>query len=299
MHASRPGQNTRKQRRRKTMRWPAFAFHSSRTCQAVSGGQGCGVDDQGPSDVRTGAARGPASPWTATAGPFGSNGAAGLASLAAGLAHDIRNPLTTIKTFASVLRTRKDQPGFVERFERSVAEGVARIETLLDDLADLANTERPYGTAGESLEAVHLPDLLASCLDALDEELAVRGIAREQSAQEGLPLAQGHAARLRKAFMSLLRFSCQIVGSGGKIAVHVERGADGCLAAYLAGSGLDIAAEHLPRVFEPYFSTSKGRGAGLSLTLARKIVHEHGGDIAAFSRPGQGTAFCVLLPAWQ
>lgn len=273
------------------MRYQAFASRGLRTSQAVSGRLGRGLAKQGSSGTST-----DARPHST---PPGSDGTVGWSNLATGLTHDIRNPLTAIKTFASVLRARKDQPDFLARFERGVAEGVARIEALLDDLADLANPDRPYDPAGESLEAVDLPSLLSRCLDDLGEELAVRSITREQSVQAGLPPAQGHAARLRKAFMFLLRFFCQNAGSGGTITMRVERGADGCLVTHLAGGGLGIAAEHLPHVFEPYFSTGKGRDAGLSLALARKIVHEHGGEITAFSRPGQGVTFRVLLQAWR
>ncbi|MFO7597373.1 MAG: HAMP domain-containing sensor histidine kinase [Desulfocurvibacter africanus] len=231
-------------------------------------------------------------------------GSAGLTSLAAGLAHDIRNPLTSIKAFVSVLRARKDQPDFLERFERNVGQGIARIEGLLDDLAGLARPDGPDGPAGlddpagESLAAVALPDLLSCCFDELGEELAVRGIVRNLSAEEDLPPARGHAVELRKAFVSLLRFSSQAAGPGGTLTVSVARGDAGTLDTCIVDSSPGIAAKHLPYVFEPYYSMGKGRGAGLSLALALKIVREHGGRIDVANSPGQGTTFCVRLPAW-
>jgi signal transduction histidine kinase len=239
-------------------------------------------------------------PRAAFGDPPGGAEAAGLASLAAGLAHDIRNPLTSIKTFASVLRARKDQPGFWERFERNVGQGIARIEALLDDLANLAGPAGPDGLgdpAGTSLAAVALPDLLSRCLYELDEELAVRGIVRNLSVEEDLPPACGHAAWLRKAFVSLLRFSSQAAGPGGTLTVRVERGDAATLDTCIIDNGPGIAAEHLPYVFEPYYSMGKGRGAGLSLALALKIVRGHGGRIDVANSPGQGATFRVRLPA--
>ncbi|WP_027368304.1 ATP-binding protein [Desulfocurvibacter africanus] len=227
-------------------------------------------------------------------------GSFGLTSLAAGLAHDIRNPLTSIKAFVSVLRARKDQPDFLERFERNVGQGIARIEALLDDLAGLAGPADPAGLddpAGESLAAVALPDLLSCCFDELGEELAVRGIVHNLSAEEDLPSARGHAAGLRKAFVSLLRFSSQATGPGGTLTVRVARGDAGTLDTCIGDNGPGIAAEHLPYVFEPYFSMGKGRGVGLSLALARKIIRENNGRIEVANSPGQGITIRVRLPA--
>ncbi len=228
--------------------------------------------------------------------PPGGIRAAGLANLAAGLAHDIRNPLTSIKTFTSVLRVRKDQLGFMERFERSVSQGIERIEALLNDLAYLAGPAKPGGPDGEVLDSVILPDLLSDCLAELDEELALRGIARSLSTEEGLTPVQGNAARLRRAFMSLLRFSSQAAGTGRTLTVRAEHGAAGALVTCIVNDGPGLAAEQLPHFFEPYFPLARGQGAGLALALARKIVSEHGGRIEIDSRPGQGTTIRVILP---
>ncbi|EMG36277.1 histidine kinase [Desulfocurvibacter africanus PCS] len=269
-------------------------------------GMSCGVDDRRLPGTRISTTTWPQPasrelPRAAFDDPLDGAGSIGLASLAAGLAHDIRNPLTSIKAFVSVLRARKDQPDFLERFERNVGQGIARIEALLDDLAGLARPDGPDGLgdpAGNSLVAVALPDLLSCCFDELGEELAVRGIVRNLSAEEDLPPARGHVARLRKAFVSLLRFSSQAAGPGGTLTLRVARGDVGTLDTCIVDSSPSIAAEHLPYVFEPYYSIGKGRGAGLSLALAHKIVREHGGRIDVANSPGQGTTFRVRLPAW-
>lgn len=214
-----------------------------------------------------------------------------LPTLAIGLAHDIRNPLTAIKTYASVLRSRINQPGFLERFERSVPAGILRIEGLLDDLSSLGRPPRLEP------EEVRLPDLLARCLGSMEEELAIRSIRWELSVKEGCPSVWGDEALLAKAFLGLLRFSCRGASDGGRLTLRVAPDKPGAVSARISGNAAGLGPEHMPKLFEPYFTpTGQGGGAGLDLALTRMIIREHGGSIEARSLPDQVLTFNALLP---
>jgi signal transduction histidine kinase len=226
---------------------------------------------------------------------------AALGTLAAGMAHEIRNPLSAIKTFVQLLPRKLEKAGFLDKFNRTVPRELDRINRLIEDLLELARTPR------YRLEDLALRSLLEQNLDLLDEEIRMADVVLERDIEESLPLVWADPDHLAKAFHNLVRNALQAMPSGGRLrveaqAVEAPRGEGGrrqderdwCAVKFLdTGSG--IPQEVLPNIFNPFFST-KDSGTGLGLAITHKVIAEHGGMIDVSSQPGRGSCFTVFLP---
>ena len=208
--------------------------------------------------------------------------------LAAGIAHEIKNPLVSIKAFAQLLPRRRGDEQFIENFGRTVAHQVDRMESLLDRLRTLA---RPGG------RPQHPIDLRAPIGTAIDE---MRPAFVEKSVV--LSAATGHApcmilgdySELEQLFLNLLLNAHEATPSGGMARVEIAVDAGRAMVA-IVDSGPGVPPELLERVFDPFFST-KERGSGLGLAICASIVQTHGGRLKAANREVGGAVFTVELP---
>jgi len=227
---------------------------------------------------------------------------AALGILAAGMAHEIRNPLSAIKTFVQLLPRKLEKPGFLEKFNRTVPRELERINRLIEDLLELARTPRfrPQDLA--------LGPLLEQNFDLLDEEMRLSNVVLDWGIEESLPLVWADPDHLAKAIHNLLRNALQAMPSGGRLTVRAfsagarpgegrrfEDERDWC-AVRVLDTGAGIAVEVLPNIFNPFFST-KDSGTGLGLAITHKVITENGGFIDVSSEMGQGSCFTVYLPA--
>lgn len=219
---------------------------------------------------------------------------AALGNLAAGIAHEIRNPLNTIgltcrylDRFAGQRLADPEARAELNRNFEIVASEVGRLTRTLDDFLLLARPAE-MGTAPCDLDAV-VDDALA--LYAQELEAAQVGLERQRGG--GLRV-RGDAERLQLVFTNVIRNAIQAMRDGGTLTVTSRR-ADGQAAVTFADTGPGIPGDVLHHLFEPYFSTKRS-GLGLGLALSQKIVAAHGGTIDAASGPG-GAAFTIALPA--
>lgn len=225
---------------------------------------------------------------------------AGLGTLAAGMAHEIRNPLSAIKTFVQLLPRKIDKPGFLEKFNRTVPRETERINVLVEELLELSRIPK-YEFA-----ATDINELLRQCIDTAEEDLRQRNIECQQDLQDNLPLVQADPNQLVKAFNNLMRNAIQAMPTGGQLTIRTctqetvansEQAmpqADSMIMISFEDTGMGIDPKELQQIFNPFFTT-KDSGTGLGLPITHKVITEHGGQIDTKSIKGQGTTFTIQL----
>ena len=212
---------------------------------------------------------------------------AAMGTLAAGVAHEIRNPLSSIKGFATYFRT-KFEPGSKDHELAEVMIGEAdRLNRVVSELLDLT---RP----SELRLADTVPgELLTHALRLVEDDCRSRGIAVQTRFGDVGPVALD-ADRMLQAVLNLLLNAIQAMPDGGTLSVSAQAVRDR-LELRVADTGPGIPREDLDRVFDPYFTT-RNQGTGLGLATVRTVVEAHGGRVRIASEPGRGTEVTLDLP---
>jgi signal transduction histidine kinase len=221
---------------------------------------------------------------------------ASLGDLAAGVAHEVRNPLNAIGVGLQRLR-REFAPGEGgEEYQRFLAlmEGeVKRLDRIVSGFLGLA---RPLTLASSRCD---LGVLLREVATLSAEEAARREVHVEVSAAADLPAIQADGDRLRQALLNLIRNAYEAMPRGGRLTLAarpaVLSGGTAGVEVSVTDTGEGIPPERIPRLFDPYFTTRPG-GTGLGLAIAHRIIEAHGGRIAVESAVGRGSTFRLLLP---
>jgi PAS domain S-box-containing protein len=217
-----------------------------------------------------------------------------MGALATGIAHEVRNPLVAIKTFAELLPERADDQEFRSTFAKVAVKEIHRIEELLGRLRVLAE---PTAAALQPLD-IEVPIL--ETLDLLRGEADRRRIRLVSEVGPGLPPVRGDSDRLKQLFLNLLLNGFEAMGAGGTLHVTARldfaRQGQGVVTVRVADTGPGIPREDLTRVFEPFFTT-KAQGTGLGLAICRTIADAHRAALWVESEPGVGTTFVIQFPA--
>jgi signal transduction histidine kinase len=206
--------------------------------------------------------------------------------LAAGIAHEVGNPLAAIGTYLEVLRRRGTEPEVIAAVEREAA----RIDRIVRSLLDYARPRTP------DREPLRLTELVATVVELLTAQGALRD--RAVTVQHGtdVPAVAGDRTALEQVLVNLLLNAVDAAGPEGAIAVQTA--AEVAMARLeVRDSGPGVPAELAGRIFEPFVSTKDpGRGLGLGLAVVQRIVEDHGGTVTVGSAPEGGAAFTVRLP---
>ncbi|GAB1724711.1 MAG: putative Histidine kinase, contains GAF domain [Nitrospira sp.] len=222
-----------------------------------------------------------------------------LEIMAGGFAHEIRNPLTSIKTFVQLAPQRQQDPVFINEFSKLALEDIHRIERLLHEILDYASYMTPHPTE------VDLNELVASCIGFVSSSAAHRGIQLQTHLAPQLPPLSLDRQQIKQVLLNLLLNALDAMPNGhGIIQIHThllsQAGNPPWVQLQVKDEGCGIPPDHLEHIFDPFFSTkhsnSASDGAGLGLTTAHQIVREHGGAITVESRVGAGSTFSVNLP---
>ena len=214
---------------------------------------------------------------------------ASLGRLAAGVAHEIRNPLSSIRGFAQFFQNRFKGQEKEQEYASVMVREVDRLNRVITELLDFARPKEPHRelhSAGEILEQT---------LKVLESELAKKNIAVEKKLEASLPRILVDRDQLSQALLNLLLNALESMEGAGKIRISMESGGAEVLAISISDTGRGIPKEDLERVFEPFFST-KRKGTGLGLAIVHQIVESHKGEIKVESRAGEGTTFRITLP---
>ena len=214
---------------------------------------------------------------------------ASLATLIAGLAHDIGTPMNVILGYIGMLG--RSLSGERDRERLQIVR--SQIERVVNLVQTLLNFARPHE---EKARETDVADLLERALDLIPEMTRRRGIVIERDFAEAPPI-RAQAERLERAFLNLFVNACDAMAeTGGTLRVSIAALPDG-VRVRIADSGSGVPAEALPRIFEPFFTTKEaGQGSGLGLFVTRGIVTEQGGEIGVSSEAGVGTEFRIDLP---
>jgi two-component system NtrC family sensor kinase len=209
---------------------------------------------------------------------------AGIGRLAAGVAHEINNPLGVILGYVRLLQ-RKAEGSLAEDL-KVVEEEAVRCQEIVEGLLDLA---RPGRVA---VERVALREVCDEVVARLKEAARLGSV---EVRVEGDVPAWAHPQRVRQVLFNLVKNAAEAAGSGGRVEVRIEGRTDGGASVAVSDSGPGVKPEDRPRLFEPFFTT-KASGTGLGLAVSQAIAHAQGGRIEADTGPLGGARFTLHLP---
>ena len=213
---------------------------------------------------------------------------ASLGSLAAGVAHEIRNPLSSIKGFATWFRERyRDNPEDRETAEVMIRE-VDRLNRVITQLLEFA---RPL-----TMHRVPTPlqAVIRHALKMVEGEAQAKRIMVETDLSLEVGEIPLDADRMTQVLLNLFQNAITAMEAGGVLRISLARRDEKTIRIIIADTGVGIPKEDLPRVFDPYFTT-RPSGTGLGLAIVQKIVEAHGGEVRLESEPGRGTTATILL----
>ncbi len=224
------------------------------------------------------------------------NKLASIGRLAAGVAHEINNPLAIINEKAGLLR---DLVGANPEIPRQ-GKLLESVESVLRSVQRCkAVTHRLLGFARHmdvEFSTMALDSVIREVLGFLEKEAEYRNLVVELDVADDLPEIVSDRGQLQQVFLNILNNAFAAVPDGGRIEITLRGQDDGRVAVIITDNGIGIPKEHLERIFEPFFTTKHGTGTGLGLSITYGIVKKLGGDIQVESEPGQGTRFTVILP---
>jgi two-component system sensor histidine kinase HydH len=218
---------------------------------------------------------------------------ASLGRLAAGVAHEVRNPLSSLKGFAQLFRA-KFQPGSQEeRYADIMIEEVERLDRVVEELLDFARPARPDRRATDVNAIVRESAALVS------EDAAFKKVSVQTKLGEGLPPVFVDPLQIRQALLNLLLNGIDAAGSGGTVTVDTAlspaQGGATHVAVGVRDNGAGLDSGDIPKLFEPFYTT-KPNGTGLGLTIVSRILDQNGGHVNVASVKGQGSTFSMRLP---
>jgi len=215
-----------------------------------------------------------------------------MEELAAGVAHEIRNPITAAK---SLVQQMEEEPGAPENVEyaRVALEELTRVERSVSHLLRFARDEELR------MGVVRLADVVDSALETFRDRVARSGIRLEREI-DGEGEIRGDAEKLRRVVINLVSNAIDAIDEarpgGGRVTIGVGENLAGTQVwLRVADDGPGLDAETLRRIWSPFY-TSKAHGTGLGLPICRKLVEAHGGTLEASARPGGGADFIAVFP---
>jgi len=211
-----------------------------------------------------------------------------LGEMAAVLAHEIRNPLGSIRGTAEILRDDYPAGSPKHEFIEIQIKETERLNNVVEDFLKMARQQR------FALHDFLLAEELDTIVRLTDNQSRAQGITVNILAAEPDLRLKGDREKLRQAFLNILINAIQATPAGGTVTITASRHQSGCSLDFCdTGAGIDQFT--LPRIFEPFFTT-KADGTGLGLAITRKLIEGHQGELAVTSEPGKGTTVTVRLP---
>jgi two-component system, NtrC family, sensor kinase len=213
---------------------------------------------------------------------------ANLGTLSAGIAHEIKNGLTAIKTFTELMMQQSEERELVEVVGRELT----RIDSMVSQMLRFAALKPAL------YSSVRVHDVLEHSLRLLQHQVGAKMISVKRDYRAVSHAVHGDEAQLQQVFMNLLFNALEAMGMNGTLTVSTEvvnaKGAR-CLKIQIHDTGVGISKENLARLFEPFFTTKKN-GTGLGLAISQRIVSEHQGRIEVRSEIRRGSKFAIFIP---
>ncbi|MFT5442821.1 MAG: PAS domain S-box-containing protein, partial [Myxococcota bacterium] len=215
---------------------------------------------------------------------------ASIATLTAGIAHDIGTPMNVILGYANML-----EAALTDEKQRDRARVIGKqTERVTDLIQTLLNISRPHEARRAS---VVVEEVLTHALEFFQEKLKKRGVVVEREFAN-VPLITGDRDQLEQVFLNLFVNAADAMPQGGTLSVKLSSPNPKEVCVLVRDNGTGVEADALQRIFEPFFTTKdRGKGNGLGLLVSRSLITEHGGTIVVSSEVGQGTDIRIVLPA--
>ena len=222
---------------------------------------------------------------------------AGIGRLAAGVAHEINNPLTGVLTFTHMLLRRTDINDEIRSDLQTIARETDRVRTIVKGLLDFSRQ-----TALEK-EPTDINKLVKTTIGLVENQALIKGITLHFKPKEGLPVRRVDRNQLQSVILNMIINAFDATEPGGRVIVSTDltvsgrtRGQKGIEIA-IADTGSGIPSDHLDKLFDPFFTTKEvGQGTGLGLSVSYGIIERHGGTIRVQSEVGKGSTFSIWLP---
>jgi signal transduction histidine kinase len=216
---------------------------------------------------------------------------AAIGQLAAGIAHEINNPLSGVVGYSRLLLDKPLDPWVRERVTK-IAQSGERCRKIVEGVLLFSRQQE-----GGKRRPVDLAQLVDRVIGIGEYQWRMHNVRIVRTYPEAPVIIEADTDQLEQVLLNLLSNAVDAMPRGGTISIELRRGADGGARLAVRDQGHGVPAEILPRIFDPFFSTKEiGKGTGLGLAISYGIIKEHGGDILVDSAPAQGTTFTVLLP---
>lgn len=216
---------------------------------------------------------------------------AALGKMAAGVAHELRNPLSSIKGLALLLKSRFQEKSQDQETANILVQEVERLNRSIGELLDYTRSQKLIKGA------VHPEEVVAEALLLLRMDAESMRVETAVRVTGEIPVIQADQDKLKQVFLNLFLNSIQAMEHGGKLDIRITKEGEGvCIV--VTDTGCGVSQDDLHRVFDPYFTT-KAQGTGLGLAMSAKIIQEHGGTITLHGEADRGTTVTVTLPICQ
>lgn len=226
-----------------------------------------------------------------------------LGTLSAGMAHEIKNPLVSIKTFTDLLPERYDDSDFRDTFSELVSHEVSRIDTIVNQLLKFSRPSEPQFTP------IDLHDIVERCFRLVSQQLRTSRIQTELRLDAALSQIEGDPDQLEQVLVNFILNAIQAMPEGGTLTVRTEltepsrqlsmpwnaTSTGPRVMIRIEDTGKGIAPEHLGRIFDPFFTTKDG-GTGMGLAVTHNILETHHALVDVDSALHQGTTFILSFP---
>jgi PAS domain S-box-containing protein len=225
-----------------------------------------------------------------------------MGEMAAGIAHEIRNPLASIELFASLLKKDLEGDSEKENLVQHIRAGVQNMDRIISTLLLFAKSAQP------SRQQCDINLLLTECLEGINSVIVPGNINLIRKSGSGTLLANGDRELLRQVFPNLINNAIQAMPDGGELSLITQKSSvhnseNGStdrqyISVIITDNGIGMSTDNLAKVFNPFFTT-KDKGTGLGLAISHNIIKAHQGTIDVVSEEGKGTSFTVKIPSWD
>jgi len=217
---------------------------------------------------------------------------ASIGHISTGIAHEIRNPLTSVKLNIQKLSEKQDLDEYDRQYLEISQEAIAQIEKFIKELLNFARVPKL------NLDRFSAEQIIDGSLKMIAESLDLKKVRFQKEYQDDLPQVLVDADRIRQVILNILQNSYESVDVGGTILIALSAGRNAfgeCVNVSISDDGKGIPERDWENVFEPFYTT-KSSGIGLGLAIARRILEQHQGSIRVKDKSGWGTTFEITLP---